>query len=417
MAIATRSKNTQASTVAKKSAATASGKGKGKGKRNTLAVSIFFVFGIRLVSSSRSHCSHRCSIFVENVNTKNQSSRSNGVKVRKKKKDTDAGTSAKEKAVEEKKSSRISNAIMKKIDGWWEQNSDALVKFALDEWYWEDDHAKGTVIAYKQFLILKREVKDWENELLPCDSVVEMIQQHQKHTSLDFTNDLKLLCGRDFEGRDIVIDRKENNINRQRMTLEAMKQRFGAEFNEEIWGMCAFDLFEVNEKDENNFCSTTISQGAIADPLEMFLGDLSYHFYEYEDIQFILEHKQEVIDPKTDTILSLDLTSFDTVLAAPKHCFWLKVEMKVKGSDTSNKSFVYIADKKLAIVKDSLKAVVKKNDDSEYIYFFNGKRLYGFETPLSLQMRHFDIIEAVPAEDFKYPKCICCNNTECEVEG
>eukprot|EP00985_Skeletonema_marinoi_P008910 scaffold4073_cov85-Skeletonema_marinoi.AAC.2 len=106
------SKTTKASKAAKKTAA--AGKGKGKGKENTTS--------------------------------NQQNARSNVGKGGTKKKSC-GGSARGEEA--KKKSGGITKAEQKKIDAWWKQHSDDLVKNVVEDCDWKECDAKNAVQAYR----------------------------------------------------------------------------------------------------------------------------------------------------------------------------------------------------------------------------------------------------------------------------
>jgi hypothetical protein len=58
----------------------------------------------------------------------------------------------------------------------------------------------------------------------------------------------------------------------------------------------------------------------------------------------------------------------------------------------------------------------KNNGSSDSLCMFKGKRLYGFETPMSLQLKNFDCIEVIPKGNYKCENCVCCNRMEHDME-
>lgn len=113
------------------------------------------------------------------------------------------------------------------------------------------------------------------------------------------------------------------------------------------------------------------------------------------------------------------MTSLDDIFALYISETLTLIDVKVKKKDSSALRLFSAADQTEPFSK-ALKNLVKddEGDETEYVFVFKGKRLYGFETPMSLQMKHFDTIDAIPSQDYKYQRCLCCNKADLhDVEG
>ena len=351
---------------------------------------------------------------IENTTSKKQNERSNVGKGGTKKK-SGGGSAGGEEA--KKKSGGITKAAQKAIDFWWEQHSDALVKTAVDEYRWEEGSARDIVKAYQQFLIVKREMKDWENELIPCDKVATMMEHHELNQDFDYQSDMKILCGHDFGGKQLLVCGKDDDFDKEKATFDAVKKRFGSEFNEELWNTVRICIFGVDRRIKWDPASEDLDNSAFfvdrqkSDPLESAFEAYALSGDPVEpttDFQFLLSRTKEVIDPN-DTAAGLRLTSLDDIFAL--YTSETLIDVKVKKKDSSRSRLFYVADQKKPFSK-VLKDLVKddEEDETEYVFMFKGKLLYGFENPMSLQMKHFDTIDAIPSQDYKYQRCICCNN-------
>lgn len=240
---------------------------------------------------------------------------------------------------------------------------------------------------------------------------------------------MKLVCGHDFEGGKLVVYGKDDDVDREKITFEAVQRRFGPDFNEKLWSTLGIDMLLVDgglKLNPNNgglevyVQKSTPLESAFEDFFKDFLQDNPEH--SLSDLQFLLLRTQEVIDPSLDTALGLGLVYTDIILILHKADTLIEFKKKGADSDSSATRLVCGAEKKKTMSK-ALKDLVKddEGDESEYVFMFKDRRLYGFETPMSLQMKHFDTIEAIPAKDYakehKCQRCICCNNTDHEVEG
>ncbi len=59
------------------------------------------------------------------------------------------------------------------------QGASALVKRCMRTYSWDETKARKILTAYRQFIILKKELKDWDSKLLsPCQLVDQMWHCH-----------------------------------------------------------------------------------------------------------------------------------------------------------------------------------------------------------------------------------------------
>lgn len=350
-----------------------------------------------------------------------QNSRSNGGRGGAKKKGGGGVGSTKGEDVK-KKSAGVTKAVQKKIDAWWERNSDALIKRTVEECGWEEVNA-NTVKAYKQFLQVKREMQDWENKLLPlpCNAVVLMADAHEMTD--DYQADMKFLCGHDFGGKELIVCEKDDDYDSECRTFEAVKKRFGSEFDEKLWNTLCVRIVGVGSEMK---WDNEVTTGMYSVHFIQRSNSLESAFEEYislsgdpdasasesvSNFRFLNYRTQEEIGPY-DTPLGLHWTSFtDAIFALYKD--ETLIEVKKKGSDSSAFQ-LFCAAKQTETMTKALNDLVNDggDDETDYVYMFNGKRLYGFETPMSLQMKDFDVIDAIPVQEYKYKRCVCCQRVE-----
>lgn len=322
-----------------------------------------------------------------------------------------------------KKNGGITKAVQKKIDAWWTKNSDALVETSVKKYNCKEDDAKDVVKAYQQFLQVKREMEDWENKLLPCHQVLEMMESHiGASEDFDYQSDMKFICGHDFEGRSLVVYGTDDDIDREKATYEAVRERFQSNFNETLWNTAVIDIYGVEGGTSNNWNDVGAYGATIeihkSEPLESAFekyvldidhpdGDLpsSNNFF-----QFLLCRTREVIDPN-DTVVGLGLIYSDQILALHKDATLIEVKKKGLNSSTTR---LFCAAGMTETMTTKLNDLVNDNeeDETDYVFMFKDKRIYGFETPMALQMKHFDVIDAIPSQDYKCERCVCCNNAD-----
>jgi len=86
---------------------------------------------------------------------------------------------------------------------WWvvdlsnhSQGASALVKRCMRTYSWDESKARKVLDAYHQFITLKKELKDWDaNILSPCHLVDQMWHCHILDVA-NYCHDMMLLCGR-----------------------------------------------------------------------------------------------------------------------------------------------------------------------------------------------------------------------------
>ena len=114
------------------------------------------------------------------------------------------------------------------------QGASALVKRCMRTYGWDETKARKVLAAYRQFLVLKKELKDWNAQILsPCYLVDQMWHSHILDV-VNYCHDMMLLCGHvvghnpdgalDFVGKH----------ERDETTIAALKEHFGR-YDEEVW--------------------------------------------------------------------------------------------------------------------------------------------------------------------------------------
>ena len=120
------------------------------------------------------------------------------------------------------------------------QGASPLVKRCMRTHGWNLTKTRKILSAYKQFLMLKKQLEDWDGMLLsPCYLVDLMWHQHILD-NVNYYHDMLLLCGH-FVGHnpdgglDIVA-----KIKRDRFTRECLRQSFGS-YDTEVWDHVTMD--------------------------------------------------------------------------------------------------------------------------------------------------------------------------------
>ena len=114
------------------------------------------------------------------------------------------------------------------------QGASALVKRCMRTYGWDEAKARKVLAAYRQFIILKKELKDWNAEILsPCHLVDQMWHCHILDV-VNYCHDMMLLCGHVVgHNPDGALDYAAKR-DRDETTLAALKENFGR-YDEEVW--------------------------------------------------------------------------------------------------------------------------------------------------------------------------------------
>ena len=114
------------------------------------------------------------------------------------------------------------------------QGASALVKRCMRTYGWDETKARKVLAAYRQFLVLKKELKDWNAEILsPCYLVDQMWHCHILDV-VNYCHDMMLLCGHVVgHNPDGALDYAAKQ-KRDATTLAALKEHFES-YDEAMW--------------------------------------------------------------------------------------------------------------------------------------------------------------------------------------
>ncbi|KAK1746845.1 hypothetical protein QTG54_002189 [Skeletonema marinoi] len=114
------------------------------------------------------------------------------------------------------------------------QGASALVKRCMRTHGWDEVKARKVLDAYRQFMILKKELKDWDaNILSPCYLVDQMWHCHILDV-VNYCHDMMLLCGHvvghNPDGALDYVAKQE----RDDTTRASLQDHFGS-YDKEVW--------------------------------------------------------------------------------------------------------------------------------------------------------------------------------------
>mmetsp|Transcript_2931 Transcript_2931/g.3762 ORF Transcript_2931/g.3762 Transcript_2931/m.3762 type:complete len:326 (+) Transcript_2931:42-1019(+) len=114
------------------------------------------------------------------------------------------------------------------------QGASALVKRCMRTHGWDEAKARKVLNAYRQFMILKKEMKDWDAEILsPCYLVDQMWHCHILDV-VNYCHDMMLLCGHVVgHNPDGALD-AAGKQKRDETTRASLQGHFGS-YDEEVW--------------------------------------------------------------------------------------------------------------------------------------------------------------------------------------
>ena len=294
--------------------------------------------------------------------------------------------------------------------------------------FWNDFHneydnvlgvekTKGAIVAYRQFLIMKKEAKDWGGEkLAPCLLVDCMWDIHSKMPSYD--EDTKLLCGRSvpyvcrLNGLDD--DAPEAWKLREQATIQACLDRFGEEFNEGVWnivGVFVNGLQDENGSDDDDdtipyyLCDKRVPLSGM---LERFAEEQNISLKDYH-----FSYDRHQIDGAVDTPLDLGYCNDDAIEVLHKDEVRIIVRDMSADDKTSICETIYCH-----TVNDMLHhlmvahAAKLEMETSDFVFLYNEKKLYGHQYTRDLKgIGNYSTIDVFHVDEYKHKceNCICCN--------
>ena len=163
------------------------------------------------------------------------------------------------------------------------QGASALVKRCMRTYGWDEAKAHKVLAAYRQFLVLKKELKDWNAETLsPCHLVDQMWHCHILDV-VNYYHDMMLLCGHVVgHNPDGALDYAAKQ-KRDEATLAALKDHFES-YDEEVWSFAAGDVGGKSEvstavKSEDN--STEVQNSAVSGKMQIFVKAMTGKIYDF----------------------------------------------------------------------------------------------------------------------------------------
>jgi small ubiquitin-related modifier len=127
---------------------------------------------------------------------------------------------------------------------WWtvdagfdgKQGASAVVARCVTLYGWSDPKARKVLKAYRQFLTLKKESKDWDATILSPSALVDQMWHAHVLDTKNYFHDMMLLCGNVVNHNPDGGHDKEAREARRKTTRDALLNRFGSyTIDSEIW--------------------------------------------------------------------------------------------------------------------------------------------------------------------------------------
>ncbi|KAK1746850.1 ubiquitin-like domain-containing protein [Skeletonema marinoi] len=150
------------------------------------------------------------------------------------------------------------------------QGASALVKRCMRTHGWDEAKARKVLIAYRQFMILKKEMKDWDAEILsPCYLVDQMWHCHILDV-VNYCHDMMLLCGHVVgHNPDGALD-AAGKQKRDETTRASLQGHFGS-YDEEVWAFSPIESENEGTDESGNSSSESKRSG---DTMQIFIKGL-----------------------------------------------------------------------------------------------------------------------------------------------
>jgi small ubiquitin-related modifier len=117
------------------------------------------------------------------------------------------------------------------------QGATPLVKRCMREYGWDLAKTRKVLMAYRQFLFLKKHFEDWDAQLLSPSLLVDQMWHQHILDVVHYCHDMMLLCGRVVgHNPDGALDVAGKRARDMR-TREALEVHFHGEYDREVWGV------------------------------------------------------------------------------------------------------------------------------------------------------------------------------------
>ena len=132
------------------------------------------------------------------------------------------------------------------------QGATALVKRCIRVYGWDLQKTRKVLSAYKQFLTLKKQYKDWDATLLSPSLLIDQMWHQHILDVVNYNHDMMLLCGHVVGHNPDGASDGKKKAERDATTRNALEQRFPNKYDKEIWGVASLKVGEESEEEETD---------------------------------------------------------------------------------------------------------------------------------------------------------------------
>ena len=146
------------------------------------------------------------------------------------------------------------------------QGATALVKRCIRVYGWDLQKTRKVLSAYKQFLTLKKQYKDWDATLLSPSLLIDQMWHQHILDVVNYNHDMMLLCGHVVGHNPDGASDGKKKAERDATTRNALEQRFPNKYDKEIWGVASLKVGEESEEEESEGDSDSELLSSVINP-------------------------------------------------------------------------------------------------------------------------------------------------------
>jgi len=291
-----------------------------------------------------------------------------------------------------------------------------LIERSMKVHGWYRAEAKRIFDAYRQYLVLIKEHADWHGEkLIPCHSVDEMWHLHEQMDDYNF--DMRNLLGHVVSLTTIMTSDDEDDVRRAvqehelcsrlRATREAVKQRFGHEYDDDVWNNITvgfvdqlgveFSFAEINRRQPLSYCFRVYATYAVEEEESVD----KFHFaFDGKTIN----NEKGTNGKEVPTPMRLGIEHNGKIEVSHIE----KVAITIHYS--RDNSFLWDKTSPMFDPFDHFATNILDTKCSKLVFLFRKERVFGYESPTALGLKCRDnIIDVVDVESYRCENCVCCN--------
>ncbi len=266
------------------------------------------------------------------------------------------------------------------------QGASALVKRCMRLNGWDELKAKKILVAYRDFMSLKKELKDWDAKVLsPCYLVEQMWHCHASDV-VNYCHDVMLLCGH-------VVGRNPDGdmgLESTQKTRELLQQR--GKYDADVWEYSP-EVSQKKSSSSDNIMITILLQGEAkrvkrCQKLEELFNE-SYN--DVTKLAFFYNDRQLSGNATPDTLGMCDGDIIDVAnIIRISHSY----DTSLRVRDLSGELFLFRLYRESTKVNELLHAYASYNKvDQSYLHLqLHGKRLRGTDTVASMTLTSSDTL-------------------------